>query len=56
VLNRIEGTAGRDRPAGTSGDDLIIANGGNRDTLTGGAGDGPFVFGPGSATASATSP
>lgn len=46
VLNRIEGTAGRDRLVGTSGDDLIIANGGNRDTLTGGAGDDTFVFGP----------
>jgi hypothetical protein len=46
VLNRIEGTAGCARLVGTSGDDLIIANGGSRDTLTGGACDDTFVFGP----------
>jgi uncharacterized protein len=45
VLNRIEGTSGRDVLRGTSGDDLIIANGGNRDTLTGRAGEDTFVFG-----------
>ncbi len=45
VLNRIEGTAGRDVLRGTDGDDLIVANGGNRDRLTGGEGNDTFVFG-----------
>lgn len=45
VLNRIEGTAGRDVLRGTAADDLIIAHGGNRDTLTGRGGADTFVFG-----------
>lgn len=45
VLNRIEGTAGQDVLRGTNGDDLIIANGGNRDRLTGRGGEDTFVFG-----------
>ena len=44
-LNRIEGTSGRDVLRGTDGDDLIIANGGNRDRLTGNGGEDTFVFG-----------
>lgn len=44
VLNRIEGTAGRDKLVGTAADDLIIGNAGN-DTLTGRGGDDTFVFG-----------
>jgi RTX calcium-binding nonapeptide repeat (4 copies) len=44
VLNRIEGTAGRDVLSGTAGNDLIIGNGG-RDTLSGRGGADTFVFG-----------
>lgn len=44
VLNRIEGTAGRDTLLGTAQDDLIIGNAG-RDTLTGRGGEDTFVFG-----------
>lgn len=45
VLNRIEGTAGRDVLRGTAADDLIIGHGGTRDTLTGRSGADTFVFG-----------
>ena len=44
VLNRIEGTAGRDTLRGTAQDDLIIGFAG-RDTLTGRGGEDTFVFG-----------
>jgi Ca2+-binding RTX toxin-like protein len=44
VLNRIEGTSGRDTLRGTAQDDLIIGNAG-RDTLTGRGGADTFVFG-----------
>jgi hypothetical protein len=44
VLNRIEGTAGRDTLRGTAQDDIIIGNAGN-DALTGRGGNDTFVFG-----------
>lgn len=44
VLNRIEGTAGRDVLRGTAGDDAIIGNSG-KDVLTGRGGADTFVFG-----------